>query len=321
MAQHLDTPAIQNALSGPLQHARIVPVDSAAQGAATAQRSEKVTRLGVPEGSATITVDGVALAVASEGEGPALVCLHAIGHGGSDYAGLAQALKHRYRVIRIDWPGHGRSGDDPAPPTARRFAELLAGVLAELGVAEPVIVGCSIGGAAAMHYAEQHPVRALVLCNPAGLVPASPLVGRVCAAFTRFFLAGAHGASWFKPAFHAYYRFMVLPGPLARAQRERIIDAAYELAPGLHAAWSHFGEPAADIRHIARKLAMPVWFAWAEGDKVIQLGRSLPCIRQMPNAELSRFKGGHAAFLEQPEAFLHGLQHFLQRIEPGAAGH
>lgn len=316
MAQPLDSPALLDAASGPSRLAG-KPADQHVRGAAI-QRSEKVTRLGVPEGATIITVDGVALAVASEGEGPAVVCLHAIGHGGSDYTGLAQALSHQYRVIRIDWPGHGRSGDDTAQPTARRFAELLAGVLAELGVVEPIIVGCSIGGAAAILHAERHPVRALVLCNPGGLVPASPLVSRFCAVFTRFFLAGANGARWFKPVFHAYYRFMVLPG--ARAQRERIVDAAYELAPGLHAAWSHFGEPAADIRHVALKLVVPVWFAWAEGDKVIQLGRCLPCIRQMPNAELSRFKGGHAAFLEQPEAFLRGLQRFLQRIEHGATG-
>jgi 4,5:9,10-diseco-3-hydroxy-5,9,17-trioxoandrosta-1(10),2-diene-4-oate hydrolase len=38
--------------------------------------------VGVPEGSLDIVVDGVHMAVAHEGAGPPVVCVHAIGHGG-----------------------------------------------------------------------------------------------------------------------------------------------------------------------------------------------------------------------------------------------
>ncbi len=66
--------------------------------------------IGVPAGSMELEVDGVRLAVAREGHGPALVCLHAIGHGGGDFDAFASAVKNRYEVIRIDWPSQGRSG-------------------------------------------------------------------------------------------------------------------------------------------------------------------------------------------------------------------
>src|SRR5690349_3114564 len=127
--------------------------------------------LGVPEGSPMIEVAGVRLAVAREGCGPPLVCLHAIGHGGGDFAALARAMADRFEVIRVDWPGQGRSDDDPGHPAGpARYADLLEGLLETLGVERPLIVGNSIGGAAAMLHASRRPVRGLVLCDTGGLV-------------------------------------------------------------------------------------------------------------------------------------------------------
>src|SRR5476651_1725578 len=100
--------------------------------------------VGVPRGSAQIEVDGVRLAVAREGLGPAVVCLHAIGHGGRDFEAFTDAMKSRFEIIRIDWPGQGRSGDDlHHPASAARYVELLAGVLARLDVERPIIIGNS----------------------------------------------------------------------------------------------------------------------------------------------------------------------------------
>src|SRR5258705_1899899 len=125
--------------------------------------------LGVPPGSPEVVVDGVRLAVARSGRGPAVVCLHAIGHGGRDFEAFAAAVEKRFEVIRVDWPGQGRSGPDTGQPAAARYAELLAGLLAELHVSNPIIIGNSIGGATAIVYAGKHPVRALVLCDPGGI--------------------------------------------------------------------------------------------------------------------------------------------------------
>ncbi len=183
--------------------------------------------IGVPAGSAAIEVDGARIAVAREGQGPAVVCLHAIGHGGGDFDAFAAAVREKFEVIRIDWPNQGRSGPDPKPLSPARYAELLHGVLERLRIERPIIVGNSIGGAAALIYANRHPVRALVLCDSGGLVAVSAMVRAFCGAFTRFFAAGERRAWWFRPAFRAYYRFMVLPVPAAAEQRERIVNAGY----------------------------------------------------------------------------------------------
>jgi len=231
---------------------------------------------GVPADSSEIELDGVRLAVARDGQGPAVVCLHAIGHGGGDFADFASAVKDRFEVIRIDWPGQGRSGPDPKPLSPARYAELLGGVLDQLKIESPIIIGNSIGGAAAIIHAQDHPVRALVLCDTGGLVPVSRLSRAFCGAFARFFAGGERRAWWFKPMFCAYYRFMVLPGRAAAKQRERIVNSSYEIAPILHEAWAGFAKPDADIRHIASRSK------FACGSRGAEKTRSYPCSRACP---------------------------------------
>jgi pimeloyl-ACP methyl ester carboxylesterase len=271
--------------------------------------------IGVPEGSADIEVDGVRLAVAREGRGRAVVCLHAIGHGGRDFEVLTEELKSRFEIVRIDWPGQGRSAEDTRhPASAMRYADLLAGVLSTLGVTKPIIIGNSVGGAAAMIHASRAPVAALVLCDPGGLVAVNGFVRTFCGLFAAFFRAGARRAWWYPAAFALYYR-IVLPRPAARAQRRRIVAAAYETAPILTQLWESAARPEADIRGLAAALSVPVWFAWARGDKVIPLALCRPAIQAMRRARLTEFDAGHAAFLEQPQAFLAGFEDFVSRID------
>ncbi len=274
-----------------------------------------IEEIGVPAGSPTVEVDGVRLAYSREGRGPAVVCLHAIGHGGRDFDAFAQGVRDQFEVIRIDWPGQGRSGPDAKAPSAARYADVLRGVLAQLKVERPMILGNSVGGAAAMIYAASTPVKALVLCNTGGLIEVTPEIARACSAMSRFFAAGARKAWWFRAAFWAYYRLLVLPSPAARAQCKRIIAAGYEVAPVLRDAWLSFGKPEADIRALASGLDVPIWFAWATGDKINQLKRCLPAINAMKRARLSKFRGGHAAFLERPTQFAKEFRRFAKSTE------
>lgn len=259
-----------------------------------------------------LTVDGVRLAYDDEGSGVPIVCLHAIGHGASDFAGLRARWRARCRVIAIDWPGQGASGPDREPPSARRYEELLAGVAEALGLQRVVLIGNSIGGAAALRYAASHPQRVerLVLENPGGLDRPDFVSRTAIAAMVRFFGAGARRARWFPTAFAAYYR-MVLPNRAAAQQRERIVRSAYAAAPLLQQAWRGFGEPSADLRGLISQVRCPVLFAWATRDRFVQLGRSLPSIQRFADARLERFRAGHAAHLESPEAFEATVLEFL----------
>jgi len=260
-------------------------------------------------------VDGVRLAYDDEGTGPPLLCLHAIGHGARDFEGLRMSLRDRYRVLALDWPGQGNSGDDRIPASAGRYAELVAGFVEALRIPELVVLGSSIGGAAALHLAHLAPrsVRGLVLVDSAGLDRVDLLARMVTGGMARFFAAGARGARWYPRLFDLYYR-LVLPEAPARAQRARIVSAASEVAPILAQAWRSFGRPEADVRSLATGLRCPVFVAWATSDRVIQLRRNRPAIERIPGVRFETFRGGHAPFLECPERFQSSLEAFLADV-------
>jgi 4,5:9,10-diseco-3-hydroxy-5,9,17-trioxoandrosta-1(10),2-diene-4-oate hydrolase len=272
------------------------------------------TALGAGAAAKSVTIDGVRLAYRDEGAGPPLLCLHSIAHGSRDFEGLSARLRGGYRVIALDWPGHGASGDDFAPASAERYAALLAGFVETLALPPLVLLGNSIGGAAALAYAAAHPshVQALVLVDSGGLVPVGTAARLLTSAMARFFAAGARGARWFPRAFALYYR-LVLPAAPAHEQRTRIVAAARESAPTLTEAWRSFGTPGADLRPAAAALACPVLVAWAKSDRVIPLALTRAAIERIPGVELVSFPGGHAPFLECPERFVPVLEGFLVR--------
>jgi pimeloyl-ACP methyl ester carboxylesterase len=270
--------------------------------------------VGVPAGSDEIVVHGVRLAVAREGSGPTVLCLHAIGHGGRDYETFSSLLRDRYEIIRLDWPGQGRSGRDPEPATAARYAALLRGVVGALQLEPPIIIGCSIGGAAAIRYASENPVAGLVLANSGGLIGLTKGTQRACLLFSRIFAAGSRGAWWYKAAFAQFYR-SVLPAPAARDQRKRIVECAYETAPVLAQAWRGFADATqSDHRSLAIALDVPVLFAWAMQDRINSFAATESTIQQMKRAQVVKFEGGHAAFLEQPEQFAATFDSFATEI-------
>jgi 4,5:9,10-diseco-3-hydroxy-5,9,17-trioxoandrosta-1(10),2-diene-4-oate hydrolase len=256
------------------------------------------------------------LVLDDEGRGDAVVCLHAIGHDAQDFARLRRRLAPARRVIAIDWPGQGRSPRDGRPVTAARYAELVGATLDALDVETCVVVGNSIGGAAAIAFAARHPerVRGLVLENPGGLAPVDDRAAQtILAAMARFFDAGARGARWFRPAFALYYR-LVLQRPAAREVRTHIVADGYRIAPILAEAWRGFASPASDGRADARRLRCPVLFAWATRDAFVSLSRSLPAIRTVPNATIRRFDAGHAAHLETPDEFEAAVEDFVAQL-------
>jgi pimeloyl-ACP methyl ester carboxylesterase len=105
-------------------------------------------------------------------EGSPLVMLHE----GLGSVGLWRAFPSmlhestRRRVIAFSRYGHGRSEPPPRARTPAFFheeaLEVLPGLLAELDVPEPVLVGHSDGASIALIHAAHHPVAGLVLLAP-----------------------------------------------------------------------------------------------------------------------------------------------------------
>jgi pimeloyl-ACP methyl ester carboxylesterase len=274
---------------------------------------------GVAEPFSWIDAAGTRLALSRRGAGVPVLCLHAIAHGGRDFEAFGERMQDKgFEIVCLDWPGQGRSPDDAtgAEASADRYAQILAGVIAAAFVPgdPPIVIGNSIGGAAAMIVAAKQPtlIRVLVLCNPGGLVPVDGFVRTFCAAMTGFFQAGARGAKWFSTAFAIYYK-TVLPGRPAHDQRQRIIAAGRETAEVSAQAWASFGRPEADIRELLWRIDRPMLFAWAKGDRIVSWSRNRPAVSQS-RAEVQMFRGGHSAFMEDPDAFAAAFEAFARQL-------
>jgi len=132
--------------------------------------------VGAQEPRQTTVVDGVTLAYTdSGGPGLTIICLHAIGHGARDLEDLTRRMAFDYRIIAIDFPGQGNSGNDLQPASGTRYARLLEGFMDNLKIHSAVLLGNSIGDATSVRYAHMHPdrVQALVLCDSGGLQTSS----------------------------------------------------------------------------------------------------------------------------------------------------
>ena len=107
-----------------------------------------------------------------------IVCLHAAGSGSREFHPLRSRRPTGSRLIFVDWPSHGRSGPMPVESAQKLTVEFAAAILKNLldhlGIDRPIVLGSGFGAAAAIRFAAGFPDRTagLVLCQPAGLLPA-----------------------------------------------------------------------------------------------------------------------------------------------------
>ncbi len=108
-----------------------------------------------------VDVDGPA-------DAPTVLLLHGITATGRTWEWLVPDLVDRFRVIRLDFRGHGRSSRAPGAYSRDGYVSDAAATLRALGGTPAVVIGHSLGGATAIALAQRHPelVRALVLEDP-----------------------------------------------------------------------------------------------------------------------------------------------------------
>ncbi len=105
------------------------------------------------------------------GDGPAILFIHGLSGSWPNWLEQLAPFSARNRVIAVDLPGFGHSPGHAGEISMEGYAELLDGLLAELGAASATLVGNSMGGLIACELAASHPerVQRLVLVSPAGM--------------------------------------------------------------------------------------------------------------------------------------------------------
>jgi len=107
------------------------------------------------------------IAVETDGEGDAVVCVHGLGGSSNSWTPLMPALA-RNQVIRIDLPGSARSSRIEGALSIERYVQATLSVCTRLGVERARFLGHSMGTIVCQHLALQAPqcVRSLVLFGP-----------------------------------------------------------------------------------------------------------------------------------------------------------
>lgn len=105
----------------------------------------------------TIEFKGTQCFYRTEGKGKAVMLVHGFVEEGSMWNGTLQALSKNYKVIAPDLPGFGQSSMINSKLSMETYAELLHKILEKEKVKQCILIGHSMGGYAALYFAENHP--------------------------------------------------------------------------------------------------------------------------------------------------------------------
>jgi len=168
-----------------------------------------------------LTRDGVRLYYEEQGAGdPPMVFIHGWCCDRTYLGPQAAHFSAAHRCVSIDLRGHGDSDKPEQEYSIAGFADDAAWLFGELGIARPVVVGHSMGGATALALAAAHPglPAAIVMLDAPVLLP-EELVG----ALLPQLLAAFRSPGYREAARQFIAAQLFRPGDDA-ARKERILD-------------------------------------------------------------------------------------------------
>ena len=137
-------------------------------------------------------------------DGPVVVLVGSLGSTLEMWDGQVASLAERFRVVRVDTRGHGRSPVPPGPYSLDDLVDDLVALLDSLGVTTASFVGLSLGGMTAMRLAARHPERVdrlALLCTSARFTDPTPWTDRAATVRARGTAAVAEAVAsrWVTP--------------------------------------------------------------------------------------------------------------------------
>lgn len=261
-------------------------------------------------------IDGVRVHYVDEGQGPAVVLVHASFMNLHSWDALAAALRPNYRIIRLDLLTAGLTGPEPTGRySMERNIELLGRLTAELGVDRYALIATSSGGTVAFRHAAMNPERVtrLVLINSAGMPrtaatdPNRARGGSIARWVQRYYRSRKY---WQTALQQQFASGMAPPTELV----ERVYDM--NRRAGRSAEGAQFlrnfktGDPEATLA----KIIAPTLILWGEGNitvshleaDVFQLW-----LTAAPSLKKKYAKVGHYFYLEIPDEAHRDIENFL----------
>lgn len=243
------------------------------------------------------------------GSGPPIVVLHGLAAAAHHYGNLLTALRPlSRRVIGIDLPGHGHSDLPSAHELHLAMEDALVRAFEEtVGHEGAIVVGNSLGGAAAVRLARRRPdlVRGLYLVAPGG----AAMDDRELSEFLSRFALRTHGEAlrFVDDLFHQPHRFR---HALAWGTRQQFRRSRVRAVVRSFRRESMLGP--ADLSG----LAMPVEVLWGGADRVLTPGHLRFWRAHLPrHARLEVHEQvGHVPHIDTLDLLVAGIEGFTRRI-------
>jgi len=256
-------------------------------------------------------IGGVELAWEDAGQGAPVILLHAFPLNRKMWAPQVEALAGGYRVVTLDFRGHGESGIAAEDSTMERLAEDVRRVLDELGLQRVVLGGLSMGGYVVFAFYRRWPehVAALILADTRA--SADTEEGRK-ARFETAAVAEREGSAAIAERMLPKLLAAATHGKkpeLVAAVRKMILEAS---PVGIAGALRGMAARSAAIDLLPR-IKCPTLILVGEQDVLTPPADSEAMAKGIPNSKLVRLPGaGHLSNLEQPANFNQALLEFLQ---------
>lgn len=262
-----------------------------------------------------ITANGIEVTYELSGapDAPVVTLSHSIATNLRMWDRQVAELNTRYRVLRYDTRGHGRTDAPPGPYSLEQLADDVHALLEALAIERTHFVGLSMGGMIGQTLALAHPqfLAGLVLCDTsASLPPGADRIWDERIEATRADGMEAHVeptiSRWFTPGFisaspdavdsvRAMIRATPVDGYIGCAEAIKRLDLLERL-------------PA---------IATPTLVAVGAEDPGTPPSAAHAIRQRIPDAELVVIESAsHLCNIEQPEAFNQALLGFLGRLSP-----
>ena len=245
---------------------------------------------------------------------PVLLLLHGFGSSLQTWDAWGQGLATEYQVVRLDIAGFGLTGPaEPGDYSDEADVQRLLAVVDQLGLSTMTVVGHSMGGRLAWHFAAAHPQRVdkLVLIAPDGF-PDPQAHSEMTYAVP----------AWMGLVRYTLPRWMIKKGVAsAYADPSRLDDNTVQryqdmlLAPGVRpAVLARMAQTRnRDPLPWLKRLSMPTLLLWGAQDQMIPVANAMDYQRAIPHAQRVVLPGvGHLPHEEQPQGSLQALRDFLQ---------
>lgn len=279
-----------------------------------------------------LDVRGIPTFLYDAGDGPPVVLIHGYGDTADGWRRVVPGLlRAGHRVIALDVPPFGRSGEPQEPRLLEFYKQFFPELFERLEVDSATVIGHSLGGAITLHVALARPdlVNRMGLVAPAGLGKAPPWWWHLLAGYEPLWKTA-----------------LAIPNPISpfviRQGMRRFLD------------WRLFHDPShleEDIRHLVdmhgtpatldrllkagrcciesytgrlledtEALEVPMWMVWGRHDGLVPSEHALAFGRAHPDAAVHVFEDcGHYPHIELPSRFNRLLREWMDATAPGPA--